>query len=570
MVVSTVLFIFAVQRYDEVSKYPKKISLFQRKKTYLCIRNSDSNHSFIFNMKRSIIFLASMLLLAGQATAGGKRTPAFPGAEGFGKYATGGRAIDDRGANVYYVTRLDDCKDSELVEGTLRWALRTGDDTPRTILFKVGGTIYLQSTLSMAHPNVSILGQSAPGGGICIAGYTMKICKPNVIIRYIRFRAGDLPNKSMTSLDVENTRNVILDHCSMTWSMEENLTLYDTDSTTVQWCIIAEGLYRSKNAKGARCYATQWGGEHGTMHHCLISNVNNRTPRFNGMRKTSKHRGDHDQFVDNEFINNVIFNWGKPNSIYGGECYQDCNDGNSYNRVYMINNYFRPGPNTQAHVTDQRYFAWASSTKGRGLGQWLLKGNIFELSSYYAPKTAVWSDEILKKVNKDNLYGFAENSVERCFDTEDGASETIYNNHVIRKQKVKSDVKTYDAREAYRQVYQEAGASLPRYDEVDLRLLDEAAGIIAPQFYGKKEDGSMERALGIINSQNDVILKKEDPNMKGWPDLNGISTFVDSDSDGLPDDYEINNGLNPKDKNDGWQITKSGFSNLEIYLNAIH
>ena len=148
--------------------------------------------------------MASMLLLAGQATAGGKRTPAFPGAEGFGKYATGGRAIDDRGANVYYVTRLDDCKDSELVEGTLRWALRTGDDTPRTILFKVGGTIYLQSTLSMAHPNVSILGQSAPGGGICIAGYTMKICKPNVIIRYIRFRAGDLPNKSMTSLDVEN------------------------------------------------------------------------------------------------------------------------------------------------------------------------------------------------------------------------------------------------------------------------------------------------------------------------------------------------------------------------------
>ena len=511
-----------------------------------------------------------MLLLAGQATAGGKRTPAFPGAEGFGKYATGGRAIDDRGANVYYVTRLDDCKDSELVEGTLRWALRTGDDTPRTILFKVGGTIYLQSTLSMAHPNVSILGQAAPAGGICIAGYTMKICKPNVIIRYIRFRAGDLPNKSMTSLDVENTRNVILDHCSMTWSMEENLTLYDTDSTTVQWCIIAEGLYRSKNAKGARCYATQGGGEHGTMHHCLISNVNNRTPRFNGMRKTSKHRGDHDQFVDNEFINNVIFNWGKPNSIYGGECYKDCNDGNSYNRVYMINNYFRPGPNTQAYVTDQRYFAWASSTKGRGLGQWLLKGNIFELSSYYAPKTAVWSDEILRKVNKDNLYGFAENSEERSFDTEDGAGETIYNNHVIRKQKVKSDVKTYDAKEAYRQVYQEAGASLPRYDEVDLRLLDEAAGIIAPQFYGKKEDGSMERALGIINSQNDVILRKEDPNMKGWPDLNGISTFVDSDNDGLPDDYEISSGLNPKDKNDGWQITKSGFSNLEIYLNAIH
>jgi len=521
-------------------------------------------------MKHCIWIFIGMLWVAGQATAGGKRTLAFPGAEGFGKYTTGGRAIDGRGAKVYYVTRLDDCKDSQLVEGTLRWALRSGDDTPRTILFKVGGTINLQSTLSMAHPNVSILGQSAPGGGICIAGYTLKISKPNVIIRYIRFRAGDIPDKSMTSLDVENTRNVIIDHCSMTWSMEENLTLYDTDSTTVQWCIIAEGLYHSKNAKGARSYATQWGGEHGTMHHCLISNVNNRTPRFNGMRKTSKKRGDHDQFVDNEFVNNVIFNWGKPNSIYGGECYKDCNDGNSYNRVYMINNYFRPGPNTQAHVTDKRYFVWASSTKGRGLGQWLLKGNQFELSSYYSPRTAVWNDEILKKVNKDNLYGFAEGSEERAFDTEDGAGQTILQENVIRKQYVKSGVKTFPAQQAFQQVCQGAGASLPRYDEVDLRLLEEASGIIAPQFCGRNDDGTIERALGIINSQNDISLQKEDPDMKGWPDLRGKATFTDSDGDGLPDNYELSLGLNANDPSDGWQLTKSGYSQLEIYLNGIH
>lgn len=155
-------------------------------------------------------------------------TPAFPTAEGYGKYATGGR-----GGNVYYVTRLDDCSDDNLVEGTLRWALRSGDDTPRTVLFQVCGTIYLNTKLKLAHPNITIAGQTAPGGGICIAGANIYICKPNIIIRHIRFRAGDIPNINYPCLDVENTRNVILDHCSFTWSMEECLTLYDCDSTTV-------------------------------------------------------------------------------------------------------------------------------------------------------------------------------------------------------------------------------------------------------------------------------------------------------------------------------------------------
>ena len=136
---------------------------------------------------------------------------AFPEAEGYGKNASGGR-----GGNVYYVTRNDDCTDDNLVEGTLRWALRTGDDTPRTILFKTCGTIYLTSQLKFAHPNVTIAGQTAPGGGICIAGYKVYVCKPNVILRHLRFRAGDYASKSMPSLDVENTNNVIIDHCSFT------------------------------------------------------------------------------------------------------------------------------------------------------------------------------------------------------------------------------------------------------------------------------------------------------------------------------------------------------------------
>ena len=509
---------------------------------------------------------------------------AFPSAEGFGRFTTGGRMIDKRGAKVYYVTRNDDCPDDALVEGTLRWALKTGDDTPRTILFRTCGTIYLTSTLSLSHPNVTINGQTAPGGGICIAGYPVKLSKPNVIVRYVRFRAGDLPNKSMTSLDVENTHHIILDHCSMTWSMEENLTMYDCDSTTVQWSIISEGLYNSKNDKGARSYATQWGGEHGTMHHCLISNVNNRTPRFNGVRNQSNNPGDHDQFVDNEFVNNVMFNWGKPNSIYGGECYTDINGGNSYNRVYMWNNYFRPGPTTQQNVKNSRYFVGASST-GRGLGQWLLSGNKFELGSKFAPSTSVWSNATLQKVNADNFYGFTSNSGDRAFDTEDGCSQAIYDKYVLHEQTVSSGLSTDEtADEAYTKVTRQAGASLPRYDEVDERLLNEAAGIVDPKYAGRTASGNLERGLGIINSPADITLTRSDEfyaldeatgqtiKTTMWPWLgmeDGEQLMQDTDQDGMPDGYELAVGLNPYDASDGYRLTSTGYSNLEVFLAGV-
>ena len=173
---------------------------------------------------------------------------AFPGCEGYGRFTSGGRMFDSRGSKVYYVTRLDDTGE----EGTFRWAVTTGDDTPRTVLFKVSGTIYLTSRLS-AKGNTTIAGQSAPGGGICLAGYQLKFGS-NTIVRHIRFRAGDLPNKSMSMLDVENIHHIVLDHCTFSWSMEENITLYDTDYTTTQWCIFAEGLYDSRNTKGNRSY----------------------------------------------------------------------------------------------------------------------------------------------------------------------------------------------------------------------------------------------------------------------------------------------------------------------------
>lgn len=499
----------------------------------------------------------------------------FPGADGYGRFTTGGRMIDGRGSKVYYVTRLDDSNE----EGTFRWAATTGDDTPRTILFKVAGTIYITSRFSVK-PNTTIAGQTAPGGGICLAGYQLKL-QSNSIVRHIRFRAGDLPNKSMSMLDVENVQNIVLDHCTFSWSMEENLTMYDCDYTTVQWCIFSEGLYDSRNTKGARAYAAQWGGEHGTMHHCLISNCNNRTPRFNGVRASTN-----DRHVDNEFVNNVIFNWGKPNSLYGGENDKSCN---GYNRTYMINNYFRPGPTTKNNTSSSRYFVGASNSNG--VGQWLLKGNKFETGSKWAPTSNIWKDEVLEKVNADNLHGFINNSSERAVNLESvGQSQATYDTYILQEPVEWSGLTYESADEAYEKVVTQAGASLPRYDEVDARILAEAAGEIDPQFAGRTESGSFSRGMGIINSPKDITLKDHDVfaalyegdnaednqeiDVTMYPRLQPVAEdyacqVVDTDGDGLPDAYETEVGLNPNDAFDGQKLTTSGYSNLELFLNGV-
>lgn len=508
------------------------------------------------NRKLSLLLLLACMLAMPVSLTRAQDLPAFPGAEGYGKYTTGGR-----GGEVCYVTRTDDCPDNNLVEGTLRWALRHDNGgKPRTVLFATSGTIYLTSKLKMEFPDVSILGQTAPGGGITITGYPLYICKNNVIIRYVRFRAGDIPDESLTGLDMENCDNVIIDHCSMTWSMEECLTAYDTDYTTVQWCIIGEGLYNSKNEKGARAYATQWGGEHSTMHHTLITNSMSRSPRFNGVRNVSNNPGDHDQHVDSEFANNVMFNWGTNNGgSYGGENNPACN---GYNRVYMINNYWRPGPNAGS----SRYFTSPSSP----YGEYYLSGNKFELSSKYAPNSTAWSDTELAKVNADNYYGAKEGSNSRGINITGTTNTETY---LLKELPYTLSGMTYEtADDAFKSVTAKAGASLPRYDEVDSRLLAEAAGTADPRFKGGTN------SLGIIDSPNDVTLSYSDTYVVNGVTYNNMPRmFVegqdkymrDSDADGMPDDYEDEIGLNKNDPADGNTVAENGYTNLENYLNGV-
>ena len=501
----------------------------------------------------------------------------FPGCEGWGRFTTGGRAVDGRGSKVYYVTRLDDSGE----EGTLRWACTTGDDTPRTVLFKVAGTIYLTSNLT-TKANTTIAGQTAPAGGICIAGYRFKLSS-NTILRYLRFRAGDLPNGSMSPLGVENVENIVIDHCSFGWSMEENITLYDNKYTTTQWCIFSESLYYSKNVKGQRAYGAQWGGERSTMHHCLFAHNNSRSPRFNGVRTEN-----HDRQAVNEFVNNVIYNWGSPNAIYGGENYitntGEDPEGASphYNRVYMINNYYRPGPATKEATSSRRYWCSASGANMNMIGQWYLSGNKFELGSKWAPSSNIWKDAELQKVNDDNYYGFVANNASRAMNFWSLSPSQELADKALLTEPVSGDLtytnyETADA--AFQSVVTKAGASLPRYDEVDTRVLAEAAGTRDPQYGGQRGN-----KLGIIDSPSAITLQSHDEfvaldeatgqeiDVTCYPRLQMDSYdcgVLDSDGDGLPDAYETEVGLNPNDPSDGPKFSTSGYSNLELFLNGV-
>ena len=499
---------------------------------------------------------------------------AFPGCEGYGRFTTGGRAVDGRGSKVYYVTRLDDSD----AEGTFRWAVTTGDDTPRTVLFKVSGTIYLKSRLS-AKRNITIAGQTAPGGGICLAGYQMKLTS-NSIVRHIRFRAGDIPSNSaanngnsMSMLDVENVENIVLDHCTFSWSMEENITMYDCNYTTVQWCIFSESLYNSGNSKGARAYGAQWGGEHGTMHHCLFANNVTRSPRFNGVRSSVN-----DRRVDSEFINNVIFNWGNHNSVYGGEC--SAGGATDYNRTYMINNYYKPGPATKAGTSNGRHFVRPTGGSVNEVGEWYLTGNKFETGSKWAGTADFWKDDVLEKVNADNYWGFLTEKGRGIHFWSLNPTQELFDKKLLKQLPAGYELTmAYEsADEAYAKVVKQAGASLPRYDEVDARILQEAAGLVDPKFKGDYGQ------LGIIDTPYDITLSDHDRfaalreednkeiDVTCYPRLQGDSydtQVVDTDGDGLPDAYETEVGLNPNDAKDGVALTTSGYSNLEIFLNGV-
>lgn len=357
---------------------------------------------------------------------------AFPGAEGFGKYTTGGR-----GGKVVVVSNLNDSG-----PGSLREALEMKE--PRIVVFAVAGTIPLESQLDVNHGDLTIAGQSAPGEGISIRNYPMKVNAGNVIIRYFRSRLGDERGVEDDGISIIRQKDIIVDHSTFSWGTDESASFYDNENFTLQWSIVSESLNNSVHTKGEHGYGGIWGGKGATFHHNLLAHHKSRNPRFNGAR-TYKQGQPELEVAD--FRNNVIYNW-RANSAYAGE------EGN-YN---MVNNYFKPGPATNRNVRDRIVEVWPPY------------GNFFVSGNYV---------DGFPEVTQQNRKGV---------DGEDPEAALV-------QQPVKVvAIPEHSPGEAYEAVLAKAGASFRR-DAADSRLVQEVRSGTAT--YGKEKDG-------IIDSQQEV------------------------------------------------------------------
>jgi len=493
------------------------------------------------NTKRNILIVLIAFLL-GVCVESKAQVPAFPTAEGYGMWAKGGR-----GGQVVEVTNLLDDAAGATV-GSLRWALKQHTSVPATIVFRVSGVINLVADLkSKRTAGTTLAGQTAPGDGICIRGAKVNLggCE-NLIIRHLRFRIGmkvDTAFAAGGSIGIENARNFIIDHCTFGWSGEENMTIYDNDLTTVQWCIVHEGLFASGHAKGARSYGCQWGGETATYHHNLLAHNVSRTPRFNGSK-------NNDIKVIYDYVNNVNYNWGKENSPYGA--YIEIPNGSW--SANIVNNYYKPGPARPG--SNSSYFVQSSygSTMGQKLiAKWHMSGNIMEGAANEA-KTA------------DNYLGL---------DASAYISAGVPKENLIAQLPftVAYPVKTESALNAYNSVLEKAGA-FPR-DTVDRRIVYEVRTGTAS---GKGTSEKYLNSDGVTFSNNPYFGQNkgiiDNPVLAfgkeaAYPEYKTYNTVVDNDHDGMDDSWETSNGLDPTNPADRNKVTKSGYTCLEVYLNGL-
>ena len=433
---------------------------------------------------------------------------AFPTAEGMGKNASGGR-----GGRVIRVTNLNDSG-----PGSLRAAIDSSG--ARIVVFEVAGNIWLSEQLVIRNDDITIAGQTAPGEGICIAGATLMIKADNVIIRYLRVRPGDLIRKDVDAIHVSEGRDIIIDHCSASWSVDETLSVSSKpDRVTVQWCLISEGLHRSFHSSGdPHSKGSLVNGQHGarySFHHNLYAHQSDRCPQF-GNRLNVDQDPEGPLF---DFRNNVIYNWGSPAD--GWEAAGQNRNKNSVSRYNFVNNAYVPGPTTAPAI------------------------KLFDT----APRIRYeyWAFEELCPLSKAHFSG----------NTMNGKLWEDDWKHVSIEVDVRSDyhqespfslqgfeVPTENAFDAYERVLESAGASYQR-DAVDRRIVYDVR-----EFSG-----------GLIDSQYDV---------GGWPELDGGVLPVDSDGDGMPDEWEIVRGLNPSDGRDATRDRDGdGYTNIEEYIHGL-
>lgn len=483
-------------------------------------------------MKKYIHFILFIIFISVSSSIGAQteKTPAFPGAEGYARYITGGRE-----GTVYHVTNLNDSG-----EGSLRWAL--GKSGKKIIVFDVSGTIHLQSQLNIPS-NTTIAGQSAPGDGICIADFPCSIKGNNVIVRYMRFRLGninvDKADDGWDGFGAMDQQNIIIDHCSISWSIDECLSVLGNKNTTVQWCLVAQSLVEAGHNKGAHGYGGNWGGSGASFHHNMIIHHTSRTPRL-GPRTTTQL----DERMD--MRNNVIYNYGG-NGCYGGEGM----------KVNIVNNYYKPGPGSPTNYKGKRI---------AGIG---IRTNEY-ITKYpdYSPALHLWGKYYVtgnvntqyEDVTKDNwTYGMY-NQIDASGNDGTYTQET---KDTIRINEPIAFVytTTHTAEQAYEKVLNYAGACLHR-DSFDELMINDARNGTAT-YTGDGQNP------GFVNSQNDNKPSDAGENWSAWPTLKSTTAPTDTDGDGIPDTWEQANGLNPNDATDGQMIGDDGYTAVERYLNSL-
>lgn len=525
-------------------------------------------------MEKKIFTTMAAALMSAAALA---QAPAFPGAEGHGRYVTGGR-----GGKVVHVTNLNDSG-----TGSLREAVKTGK---RIIVFDVAGVIALKSDLKIGD-NITILGQTAPSPGITLRYYTVQPGNNN-IIRFLRIRRGEEKNinDGADATWQRNKTGIIFDHCSFSWSIDEVASFYDNNNFTMQWCTVAESLTNPGHSKGAHGYGGIWGGKLASFHHNFIGHLMNRGPRFNGARygwtgyASNKNYSTYQwkntvQAENVDFRNCVMYN-------AQGTCYGGPGGG----QINIVNNYYKAGPShslkdetlnglkvdvstgkergSQERITLVTLSNSSNSDKNHPelydmTSRYFINGNTTETTKGSVTKNQDWKgisyDKGIPSLNGEYYSPDAKN-----FYGDNVTHVTISGKSCV---KIKMDapaptgeVTTHSAAESFSKVLAYSGASLYR-DEIDARYMEEAKTGTA------KYKGSITNSPGIIDKVADV---------NGYTEANfGTASHpadFDTDKDGIPDSWETANGLDPNNATDALTYSldsKEYYTNLEIYANSL-
>ncbi|WP_222707296.1 polysaccharide lyase [Pontibacter qinzhouensis] len=453
--------------------------------------------------------------------------PAFPGAEGGGMYSFGGR-----GGKVYVVTNLNDSG-----PGSFRDACEQGG--ARIVVFNVAGIIKLKSPVIVRAPYITIAGQTAPGDGVCIAGESVWIDTHDVIIRHMRFRRGETNvARRDDALGGNPIGNLIVDHVSASWGLDENISMYrhqydsgdgklqklPTVNVTFQNCISSECLDTYNHSFGSTI-----GGLNSTFARNLWASNISRNPSV----------GMYGSF---NFVNNVLFNWWN-RSVDGGDHRSQFN---------MINNYYKPGPITpKDQPIAHRILKPESNRSAKGTqeyGRAYVNGNVVEGN---------------EKVTKDNWDGGVQ--------VQSNPNAGDYTDYIrTKKPFAMPAVAIMPAQEAYQYVLANAGATLPKRDAVDTRIVEQVrTGKVVYKKNGKTGVGSeyIKRRLPEDSYKQGIITHVSQ--VGGYPTYKG-KPYKDSDNDGMPDDWEIKYGLNPNDPSDAnGDLSGDGYTNIEKYINGI-